>query len=195
MTVRKMHAIPSDAVVCLFLGRMNADKGVQDLLAAYASIAGAYPKLWLLLVGPDEEAMLPGLLSRLPDGIADRVVVEGYTETPERYLSAADFLCLPSYRDGFVVVVIEAAAAGLPAIGSRIYGVRDALVDEVTGLFFHPGDVPALSAAIERLAGDPELRHRMGGAGRLRIQREFTQEAVVANYVGFFKGLFDGEVF
>jgi len=193
-TVRKQLAVPEEAVLCLCLGRMNADKGVKELVEAFALSAPASPDLWLALVGPDEDGMVPRLLEGLSPELALRVVVEGYTDKPEAYLAAADFLCLPSYREGFVVVVLEASATGIPVIGSRIYGVRDALVDEETGLFFEPGDVRQLAAAIERLAGDKRLRKRFGEAGRARIAREFNQEQVVGRYVAFFRRLFDGGV-
>jgi len=188
-SLRNEHAIPDDAVMCLFLGRLTADKGVFDLVQAFASCGKNNPKLWLMLVGPDEEGVGPRLLSTLTGEVAGRLLVEGFTHTPERYIAAADFLCLPSYREGFGMVVIEAAAAGIPSIGSHIYGVSDAIVENETGLLVPPGDAPQLAAALSRLAGDEALRERLALAGRTRVENEFRQEKVVAGYVNYFREL------
>ena len=191
-TLRKEHGIPDDAVVCLFLGRLTADKGVFDLVRAFALCGKNNPNLWLMLVGPDEEGAGPQLRSILTGEMAGRLLVEGFTPTPERYMAASDFLCLPSYREGFGMVVIEAAASGIPSIGSRIYGVSDAIVEDETGLLVPPGDVPQLAAALSRLATDGALRARLALAGGTRVEHEFKQEQVVAGYVNYFQGLFRG---
>lgn len=188
-SLRKERAIPDDAVVCLFLGRLTADKGVFDLVQAFALSGEKNSKLWLVLVGPDEEGVSQLLRSSLKGETARRMLVEGFTHTPERYIAAADFLCLPSYREGFGMVVIEAAAAGIPSVGSRIYGVSDAIVEDETGLLVPPGDATQLAAALSRLAGDEALRAHLALAGRTRVENEFKQEKVVAGYVNYFQGL------
>jgi len=186
---RKAHGIPDDALVCLFLGRLTADKGVFDLVRAFSRCGEVHSKLWLVLAGPDEDGLGPRLHS-IPKGeAAGRMLVEGFTHTPERFIAAADFLCLPSYREGFGMVVIEAAAAGIPSVGSRIYGVSDAIVENETGLLVPPGDVPRLAEALSRLAEDEALRARLALAGRTRVEKEFRQEKVVAGYVDYFLGL------
>lgn len=188
-SLRKEHGIPDDAVVCLFLGRLTADKGVFDLVRAFVLCGEANPRLWLVLAGPDEEGVGPRLRSLLMGEVGGRMLVEGFTHTPERYIAAADFLCLPSYREGFGMVVIEAAAAGIPSVGSRIYGVSDAIVENETGLLVPPGDVPQLAEALSHLASDEALRARLALAGRMRVETEFRQEKVVAGYVDYFLGL------
>lgn len=187
--LRKAHGIPDDAVVCLFLGRFTADKGVFDLVRAFALCGEENPKLWLVLAGPDEEGVSQQLRSVLIGETSRRMLVRGFTHTPEHYLAAADFLCLPSYREGFSMVVIEAAAAGIPTIGSRIYGVSDAIIENETGLFVSPGDVPQLASALSRLAKDGALRARLALTGRMRVEKEFNQEKVVASYVNYFSGI------
>lgn len=189
--LRKTLGIPDDAQVCLFLGRFTADKGVFDLVHAFALSAENDPKLWLVLVGPDEEGVGLQLRSALKGETARRMVIEGFTHTPERYLAAADFLCLPSYREGFSVVVIEAAAVGVPTIGSRIYGVGDAIIENETGLLIPPGNVMQLSDAISLLATDKVFRGKLALSGRARVENEFEQNKVVAGYVDFFRHLFE----
>jgi hypothetical protein len=100
--------------------------------------------------GPDEEALTGTVRSAA--GANLRLV--GMTEAPERYMAAGDVFCLPSYREGFGAVIIEAAAAGLPAIGSRIYGITDAIGDGVTGILVAAADVEGLADAMRLLALD-----------------------------------------
>ena len=96
----------------------------------------------------------------------------------EDYLAAADVLVLPSYREGFGTVVLEAAAVGLPTIASRIYGLTDAVQDQVTGLLFPVGDISALRSAMESMIADAPRRLEMGCAARQRALKEFSADAV-----------------
>jgi lipopolysaccharide/colanic/teichoic acid biosynthesis glycosyltransferase len=112
----------------------------------------------------------------------------GYTPVPERYMAASDILCLPSYREGFGSVAIEAAAAGVPAVASRIYGIVDAVIDGTTGLLYEPGDIDGLAERIECLA-DPDRRAVMGAAARRRAVSDFSQDAVTAAVLQTYAGL------
>lgn len=104
-------------------------------------------------------------------------------------MAAADVLCLPSYREGFGMVIIEAAAAGIPAIGSRIYGVVDAIEENVTGLLHCAGDPAELAGLMAALAGDAVRRRAMGAAARARAQRLFSREAVTQSWLEFYRQL------
>ena len=92
---------------------------------------------------------------------------------PERYLAIADILCLPSYREGFGTVVIEAAAMGVPTVGTRINGLKDAIVECETGLLVEPRNAEALYAALAGLLAAPEQLARMGTAARERALQLF----------------------
>ena len=102
----------------------------------------------------------------------------GYTTEVERYMAGADIFCLPSHREGFGQVLIEAGAVGLPVVASRIYGITDAVVDGVTGLLHEPREVGALVQSLAVLIQNPPLRARLGEAGRQRAQEEFGTERV-----------------
>ncbi|GJQ56132.1 MAG: hypothetical protein HKUEN07_27010 [Rhodocyclaceae bacterium] len=181
--VRRAQGIPAEASVFLFLGRLNRDKGVLDLADAFASLVDA--NAWLLIVGPDEAGLRAEMERRL-GAAAARSRFVGYTERPEDFMAAADVFCLPSYREGFGMVVIEAAAAGSPAIASRIYGVTDAVEEGVTGLLHRPGDVVDLAGLMATLAGDAERRQAMGEAARERALRLFSAEAVIEAWLRFY---------
>ena len=106
----------------------------------------------------------------------------GVTSAPESWMAAADILCLPSYREGFGNVIIEAGATEVPVIASRIYGIADALVENVTGLAHPPGDRQALEQCLVRLIDDPDLRRRFGKAGRGLVRTKYEQAEVVQRY-------------
>jgi glycosyltransferase involved in cell wall biosynthesis len=166
----------------VYVGRISRDKGLADLVRAFTLSAAARPKLWLLIAGPDEDSMEKSLRALLPEALADRAVFSGFVHAPDRYLAAADFLCLPSYREGFGNVIIEAAAAGLPALGTRIYGIMDAIQDNQTGLLVSVGDVQALSAAISKWTDDPDSRKRYAHEAYKRAHDCFEQAKIVQQY-------------
>ena len=183
--VRHELGIAADAVLFLYLGRLNRDKGMLDLAAAYAQLCIRRGDVWLALIGPDEEHLLPEIETRCGAG-RSRLSRIGYTDTPERFMAAADVFCLPSYREGFGTVVIEAAACGVPAIASRIYGVTDAVVDGETGMLHAPGDIGALTAAMAQLAADAQLRHTLGAAARARAIADFPMALLTSALLGYY---------
>jgi glycosyltransferase involved in cell wall biosynthesis len=188
--MRSQLGLPDTAVVCLFVGRLNADKGVFELAQAFREVAARNKNLYLLMVGPDEENIGAALRASLPVDIAPCFILHPFTPTPEYYLAAADFLCLPSYREGFAVSLLEAAAAGVPTIGTRIYGIADAIVEGETGLLISPKNVPELAAAMQKLAGDANLRASFATASRARVLAHYQQNDVVAVYTNYFCSLF-----
>ena len=184
--VRAELAIPPEATLFLFVGRLARDKGVLELAQAFADVAAVRSDAYLLLVGPDEERLTAeiGAACAMHSG---RLRFVGKSPVPERYMAAADVFCLPSHREGFGSVVIEAAAAGLPAIGSRIYGLTDAIEDGVTGLLTPSGDVHELAVAMKRIADDPALRSTLAGAARARALTDFSAAALSAALVDFYR--------
>src|SRR5262249_24288392 len=111
--VRRRHGIPESAILFLFLGRLNRDKGVLDVARAFSLLRtgrSGPEDAHLMLVGPDEEDLRLRILE-LAGSHAGRVHFEDYTREPQRYMAAADVFCLPSYREGFGSTIIEAAAA------------------------------------------------------------------------------------
>jgi glycosyltransferase involved in cell wall biosynthesis len=89
-------------------------------------------------------------------------------------------------------VIIEAAAAGLPTVGSRIYGVVDAVVDGKTGLLHEPADLDGLTGQLERLISNPELRRSLGAEARARAAREFSQSTITSAVLDVYSRLLDG---
>jgi len=186
--IRKQLGLGDDDVLLLFLGRLNRDKGVLDLAAAFADAASNCAQLHVLLVGPDEGKMEEGV-KQVVSAYAERLHVVAYADMPEKYFAAADVFCLPSYREGFGSVIIEAAACGVPAIGSDIYGVSDAIKDGETGLLFPLGNIEALRKAIEQMVLDCEGRKRMGEAALQRVKNDFSTKRLVHAWLDYYDGL------
>lgn len=168
--IRKTLGISEQAVSLLYVGRLKKEKGVVDLLHAFTRLRERWPDLRLLLVGPDDEG-----LDSFCRGVPGTYRID-YTPLVEEYMAAADIYCLPSYREGFGLVLVEAGAVGLPVVASRIYGITDAVVDGETGLLHEVGNVMDLSDKIETLLINKELRHRLGEAGRRRAVQLFQPE-------------------
>lgn len=187
-TVRREVGVSDDSIIILFLGRINRDKGVLDLAESFACIAAKIPNAILLLVGPEEERLLDEV-RKICAAYNIRVKNAGYTQHPERYMAAADILCLPSYREGFGLVIIEAAATGVPAVCSRIYGITDAVEDGKTGLLFPAGDVAALTQALLSLIVDPKLRHQMGMAAQARALELFPSQKITEEMLALYDKL------
>ncbi|MBU0620434.1 MAG: glycosyltransferase [Gammaproteobacteria bacterium] len=167
--------IPSDAVVFLFLGRMNRDKGLLDLAHAFAAVNDA--RAHLLLAGPDEED-IAAKVRGIARACADRVHCVGFADRPEDYMAAADLFCLPSYREGFGSVVIEAAALGVPAIGTHIPGLLDAIADGYSGVLIRPGDREGLVCIMREALHQPEKYREMGANARNRVEQVFSAEVL-----------------
>lgn len=182
--IRERHGLTDDDVVIFFLGRISKVKGVAELVEAFARVNQTDSRIKLLIVGPDD-----GDLQRVQSLIAglglSSVVKSEWESTPRPaiHYSAADVLCVPSHMEGFGNVVLEAACAGVPTIGSDIYGLRDAIVDGETGLLFPEGDLDALAEAILTLGTDNGRRFDMGRAAQQRVENEFSQQRLVEAFL------------
>lgn len=187
-TTRRDLGIAQDAKVILFVGRLNRDKGMLDLAAAFDSIARGNPDVELLLVGAEEDVPF-GRIQKICAAVRDRLHYVSFTATPEHYMSAADILCLPSYREGFGMTIVEAAACGVPAVASRIYGITDAVADGKTGLLFPVGDVNALTLSLLRLITDNAMRQQMGNEARERALKLFSSEKIAHELLALYESL------
>lgn len=184
--LRRQLQIPEKSIVFLFVGRLTRDKGLLDLVGAFTRVAANHEDVHLMVVGPDEEG-LGREIAALVQAVSGRVHVAGFTDEPERYMRAADVLCLPSYREGFGSVIIEAAAVGLPAIASRIYGVTDAVEEGITGILHAPAAISEIAEAMALMASCAEIREAMGKAAHARVAEKYSEEHVVGAFADFYQ--------
>lgn len=187
--VRAELGIRPEQIVILFLGRLNRDKGILDLAAAFNHIASLRNDVVLLLVGAEEDIAYAQVQEVCVEN-RGRLRRVSFTPTPERYMAATDIFCLPSYREGFGQVIIEAAASGVPTVASCIYGITDAVEDGKTGLLFPAGDVAALTQSLSELIDDQALRQQMGDAARHRALKIFVSDQIT----GELQGLYDRQL-
>ncbi|MFW6597667.1 glycosyltransferase family 4 protein [Propionibacteriaceae bacterium Y2011] len=171
--LRHRLGLESDHFVVGFIGRITRDKGVDTLLKACSS-ADLAPHVRLLLIGTVDEPDLEHEIVRL----GDLVRTVPWTDDVWGHLPAMDALCLPTLREGFPNVVLEAAAAGIPTITTRATGAVDSVVDGRTGMLIDVGDAPDLTSKVNDLAGSPELTARLGAAAKERVFAEFTPERI-----------------
>jgi glycosyltransferase involved in cell wall biosynthesis len=183
--LRVENGVADQVPIFLFVGRLVCDKGVFDLVKAFATLNARHAQWELWMVGPDEED-LQATLQIEGERLGARIRWFGPTPMPERYMAAADVLVLPSYREGFGSVVIEAAACGIPTIAYRIDGVVDAIVENHTGYFVAKGNVEELAQAMERLGSDPEILSDLGEAARRRAVNDFSSLTVSAAWLAFY---------
>jgi glycosyltransferase involved in cell wall biosynthesis len=156
------------------VGRLKAPKDFLTIVRALALLRPGSGEALIVGEGPDRP-LLEAEIRRLE--IGDRVRLLGERRDVPELLADADLFVLSSASEGMPVSVLEAMAAGLPVVGSRVGGVPELVVDGETGLLVEPGDPNELAAAIDRLFADPGLRRRLGDAGRARAQGRFALES------------------
>ena len=184
--VRNELGTALDAVVCLYLGRLNHDKGVLDLASAFVQLVGKHPKAELWVVGPDEADYFQQMQTLLGRA-ASHIKRVDYTPTPERFMQAADLFCMPSYREGFGSSVIEAAACGVPTLASRIYGLTDAVVEGQTGWMHKAGDIQEVKQQLDRLFANPAKLAPKGEAARRYVETFFAEEILTDEMINLYK--------
>ena len=185
---REDLGIDQHTQLILFVGRLNRDKGVLDLVKAFVGIASLRPDVAMLLVGTPEDILFDEL-QEMCGAYRQRIHHQGFTSTPEHYMAAADVFCLPSYREGFGITLIEAAACGVPAVASRISGIVDAVSDGETGLLYTPANVAELTHALLTLISDYPLCQRMGVLARSRAVSLFAADKITAEVLTFYDTL------
>lgn len=174
---RRRYFPEPDRFTVGFVGRVTRDKGIDILAAALFRLARAGLAGNCLVIGGDDSLDGPGLRAAL-DGSGWSTCHLGQLADVAPAVSTIDVLCLPSRREGFPNVVLEAAVAGVPCVGSQATGMADAVVDGMTGVTVPTEDVPALADALSDIMRHPERRDRLGQAARRRALAEFGRARV-----------------
>jgi glycosyltransferase involved in cell wall biosynthesis len=188
--VRTALNIPAAAPVIGFVGRLTRDKGVPELITAFNQILRAIPSAYLLLVGwfdAAEDAVDSALISTIVSH--PQIRTTGMVTDTAPFYRAMDLLVLPTRREGFPNVILEAAATSLPVITTLSTGARDAVIPEVTGLLIPPGYPEAIQEATLNLLRNADRRNQMGRAARAWVCEHYSIEKVLNENIQFYLDL------
>jgi len=176
---REKLSIPNDAFVYAFLGRINRDKGIFELLGAADKLFSEKSNACLVLIGPMENGLTSAIIEKYTNlKLGKNTFFYGKTTQPYNALCIADVFCLPSYREGFGLSVLEASATQLPVICSDAYGMQSAYEENETGLKCKMKDVDSLYNCMRRLYEEPEFAQVLGKNGRSRVEEEFNKDFI-----------------
>lgn len=176
--IRKNRNLPDDAYVYGFVGRINRDKGINELLSAAKELLSEQKDAYVLLIGAEEktETLNTDLLAWARE--EKRIVFCGSTNEVPKYMAAMDCYVMPSYREGFGLTVVEAGAMGLPVICTDIPGPTDAIRDGENGLIIPKKDAAALAEAMRALYRDRALGKKLGENGRRNVEENYDRQTL-----------------
>lgn len=177
--VRKRHGIKPDENVVGAIGRLVAFKGFSVLLEAAALLKDKRRRFKVMIVGrgPEEENLKK---RRAELGIKDVVIMPGFVPDISPYFAASDVFIVPSIREPFGLIVLQAMAAGRPVIGANAGGIPEIIRDGTTGVLVPPNDASALADAIEGLLDDADRRRRLAAAAGQDLRERFSIAMMVA---------------
>jgi glycosyltransferase involved in cell wall biosynthesis len=158
------------------------------MLAAWPEILASYHRARLILFGdgPDQSRLRRQAVRA---GIADSVIFAGYRADLHNYLGDLDLVVHPATSEGLGVCLLEAQAAGVPVVASRVGGIPEAVDDQVTGTLVPSADPEAMARAVIELLGHPERRARMGEAGRRHVARHFSVDAMLSGNLAVYDSI------
>ncbi|MEW6209041.1 MAG: glycosyltransferase family 4 protein [Acidobacteriota bacterium] len=156
--------------VVIAVGRLSHEKGHTDLIAAFEAIVKAHPQTRLVIVGdgPERERLEARIRS---SGLSDQVLFTGQVSDASVYYAMADVFALPSHSEGSPNVLLEAMAAGVPAVATSVGGVPEIVADEESALLVASRDPQAMARAVIRLLDDRELSQRLAAAAREKVKK------------------------
>lgn len=184
--LRREWNIPQNAPLLGFVGQLDERKGIGVLLSAFALILQEIPEVRLLIAGagPLQEMIESEMRERQWLG---RVILAGFVNEVANVMQAIDVLLLPSFWEGFGLVIIEAMACSRPVIATNASSMPEIVADGRTGFLIEPGDHHALAARAVELLADEDLRRRMGEAGKIRAREYFSFEVMIARLEDLFR--------
>jgi len=192
--VRREFGIPADAPLVGVVANLSPIKGYEDLIAALALLSHKVEGLHCICVGGSDPAYrgtLEGLVES--HGLGRCLVFAGYQQVVLPFYEAMDVLVLPSRSEAFPLVLLEAMALATPIVATDVGGIREAVVDGVTGLLVPSRDPRRLADALLRLLEDQSARLRMGMAGYARVRQHFTIKAQMGALESLYGELIDGK--
>ena len=176
--VKKIHRIEPDEKVVGAIGRLVAFKGFSVLLEAAALLKDKRRRFKVMIVGrgPENENLERQIATL---GIKEVVIMPGFVPDIAPYFALSDVFVVPSIREPFGLIVLQAMAAGCPVIGANAGGIPEIIYDGVTGILVPPKDASALADAIDKLLDDANQRQRLADAAKQDLRKRFSIEMMV----------------
>jgi glycosyltransferase involved in cell wall biosynthesis len=174
---------PGEVVIGTVAG-LRAVKNLPRLVRAFAAMTAKDARLVIVGGGPESER-ISAEARRLR--VADRVLMPGFLADPARWIGRFDIFALSSDSEQFPISLVEAMAAGLPAVATAVGDVADMVADDNKPLIVEAGDEAAFAAALDSLAERPDLRRAIGRANRARARAEFEEAAMIARYARLYE--------
>lgn len=185
--IRKRYGLKVDDFVLSFVGRIVADKGVNELIEAFSVLSERYKEMKLLLVGIMETEGNPisnNSLEQINNNPA--IIAPGRQNNIPEILSITDIFVFPSYREGFGLSLMEAGAMGVPAISSDIIGCNEVVEDGTTGILIESHSYTSIVNAVERLYNDKDLYDKIKSQCRNSIVGRYEQQTLWGKYKDFY---------
>ena len=177
--VRGRFGIPDKAYIFGFVGRVDVDKGFNEMMGAFRRISEVYDDVRFLFVGLEDKTDIVDQLLYKWSKESDKVVYTGVVPDSEVYESAMDCLLLPSYREGFGSVVVEAGALGIPVIATDIIGPRESIIDGETGFLVEVKSSDALYEKMKLLYNDHALGQRLGQTAMQHVRDRYDHNELL----------------
>jgi glycosyltransferase involved in cell wall biosynthesis len=189
--VKNTLGLSEDAILLGTVGRLVPFKGHSILLQSIAMIAENHPNVYLLIIG-DGPLRRDLETEAVELGISERIKFLGFVDEPGRYMAALDIFVLPSIKEPFGIVLLEAMALGLPVVSTNGGGVPDIVEDGISGLLARPGDAESLAKAVERMLADRDLRETFAQTGLQLVNKNFTIKSMADKTFAAYSNLLTG---
>jgi len=179
----------TEEFTCIFFGRMTYEKGFDIILESFKYFGRHKENIHLVVIGPDEDNF-KSQIDQL-NNIYSNISNKGFVKRPQDFLAISDLLLLPSHREGFGSVVIEAASMAVPTVGSSIYGLEDSIIDNVTGIKIQEIESKYLIEAILKIKNNKEMYRDLCFNAKKYAHENFDQEHVLNNWNQYFINLLE----
>jgi len=192
LELRRSLGIAEDAFVALFVGRLQLDKGLIEFVEAAQQLKQKRQDIEFVMVGAPDPGNKRSVSDEMVNTWRDQgdVIFTGRREDVPDLMAMSNTVVTPTYyREGLPRTLLEAAATGLPLIGTDMPGVREAISDGSNGILIPIRDSSAIASAVERLADEPETSERFGSASLERAKSEFDHTLVVGEYIKMYERL------
>ncbi|MCA1633280.1 MAG: glycosyltransferase family 4 protein [Acidobacteria bacterium] len=190
--LRRRLGVNGGERLILSVGRLSREKGHVDLAAALGELrrlnTGLDFRLIIVGEGPERESIERAGAAA---GVSERIIFAGHSSEVRAFYALADVLALPSHSEGSPLVLLEAMAAGVPVVATRVGGVPEIVSDGESALLVAPRDARGMAAALERVLTDEDLAHSLAANGSARVAADFSPESQVRSLVEIYSRLAD----